>query len=52
MRVIDTSFDRSDDLQWANVNLRIAFVNVQQYYNIERRLEADPHYQLVGAHEV
>src|SRR5205823_11021922 len=37
--VVDASFERTTDLQYADINLKIAFNNKQQYFNFERQLE-------------
>jgi putative Mg2+ transporter-C (MgtC) family protein len=51
MRVADASFRRSDDLGHADINLRVAFVNRQQFYALERQLEGDERYILLAAEE-
>jgi len=52
LHVVDASFERSDDLAAAIIDLQIAFVNSNQYYNLERELEADPDYHLVSTREI
>lgn len=52
LKVVDASFDRSKDLNHADIDLRIAFVNKQQYYNFERQLEGDSDYQLIATREM
>ncbi len=52
LRVMDASFQRSDDMQFAEIHLHIAFVNSAQYYNLERQLEADPDYHLLATREL
>jgi putative Mg2+ transporter-C (MgtC) family protein len=51
LRVVDASFERSDDLQYADIHVHIAFVNSAQYYNFERQLEGDAQYQFMATHE-
>ncbi len=51
LKVIDASFERTDDLNEVDVNLRIAFVNKKQYYNFERQMEGDTVYQLIATRE-
>src|SRR5439155_5829602 len=46
LRVVDASFDRSQDLLHADIYINVAFVNSTSYYEFERELEADPQYQL------
>jgi putative Mg2+ transporter-C (MgtC) family protein len=52
LHVSDVSFDRSEDLQHALIKLQIAFINSDQYYDLERQLEADPEYHLVSTNEI
>jgi hypothetical protein len=52
LHVSDASFERSEDLQNALIKLQIAFVNSNQYYDLERELEADPEYHLVSTCEI
>jgi putative Mg2+ transporter-C (MgtC) family protein len=49
--VIDASFERSLDLREADIHLKVAFVNVKQYYGLERQLEGDERYQLLSTRE-
>jgi putative Mg2+ transporter-C (MgtC) family protein len=52
LRVIDASMQRSDDdLAHATINVRIAFVRAQKYYDLERQLEADPDYDILATRE-
>lgn len=51
LKVVDASFERCDDLDEVDVNLRIAFVNARQYYSFERQMEGDSVYQLIATRE-
>jgi putative Mg2+ transporter-C (MgtC) family protein len=52
LRVIDASMQRSDDdLAHTTINVRIAFVRAQKYYDLERQLEADPDYDILATKE-
>jgi putative Mg2+ transporter-C (MgtC) family protein len=52
LHVVDAAFERSDDMKNAEIDLHIAFVNSDQYYNLERELEADPDYHLLTTREL
>jgi putative Mg2+ transporter-C (MgtC) family protein len=53
MRVLDAHFQReSDDIEFAQIELRIAFSNKEQYFGVERKLEADPTYDLMSTREL
>lgn len=52
LRVVDASFERSLDLEFAEIHLHIAFINSGQYYNLERRLEDDSDYRLLATREL
>ena len=52
LKVVDASFERSDDLSQADINLKIAFVNKFEYYSFERKLEGDNDYQLLATREL
>ena len=52
MHVVDASFERTEDLSGADIQLRVAFLNSAQYYNIERQIEGDAHYQLLATREL
>ncbi len=52
LKVVDASFERSDDLIHAEINLKIAFMNKRQYYSFERQLEGDNDYQLLATREL
>jgi len=52
LRVADASFERSADLHFADVFLRVAFTHKDVYHNFERALEADSDYQLIAAREI
>ena len=52
LRVIDASMQRSDDdLTHTTINVRIAFVRAQKYYDLERELETDPDYDILATRE-
>ena len=48
-KFVDASFERSDDLSQADINLKIAFMNKHEYYSFERKLEGDTEKQLRDA---
>lgn len=50
--VVDASFERTADLTYADITLRIAFTRKQQYFNFERQLEGDDAYTLLATHEL
>ncbi len=52
LKVVDASFERTDDLTHADINLKIAFLNKKQYYSFERQLEGDEDYQLLATREL
>jgi putative Mg2+ transporter-C (MgtC) family protein len=52
LHVVDASFERSEDMSSAVIDLHIAFVNSNQYYDLERKLEADPDYHLLATREL
>jgi putative Mg2+ transporter-C (MgtC) family protein len=52
MKVIDASFQRTEDLQNADISLRIAFTNKRDYYSFERKLEGDSDYELISTREL
>lgn len=52
LKVVDASFERSDDLSQADINLKIAFMNKREYYSFERKLEGDTDYQLLATREL
>ena len=52
LRVIDASMQRTvDELTHTTINVRIAFVRAQKYYDLERQLEADPDYDILATRE-
>lgn len=51
-RVVDVSFERTDDLLDADISLVIAFMNKKQYYTFEKQLEGDTDCQLLSAREM
>ena len=52
LEVIDAGFDRTIDMEWAELNLRIAFVDKTQYYELERELEKEGRYTLMATREL
>jgi putative Mg2+ transporter-C (MgtC) family protein len=52
LRVADASFERTADLHFADVFLRVAFTDKDVYHGFERALEADSNYQLIAAREI
>ena len=52
LEVVDASFQRTDDLQHADIFLKIAFMNKNEYYSFERKLEGDNDYQLLATREL
>lgn len=50
--VVDAGFQRSEDLNFADITLRVAFTNKEQYFNFERKLEGDGQYTLLATHEL
>src|SRR2546423_3640993 len=51
VHVIDASFERDGDLKYADISVRIAFKNRQNYYTLERQLSGDDQFQLIAARE-
>jgi putative Mg2+ transporter-C (MgtC) family protein len=53
LRVADAYFDRDErDPSIVNIHLRISFLNRNTYHAFERKIEADPDYNLMAAEEV
>ena len=52
LKVVDASFERTDDMNHADINLKIAFMNKHEYYSFERKLEGDTDYQLLATREL
>jgi hypothetical protein len=52
MRVVEAYFDRDQDLKFADIHLRICFIKRATYLAFERKIEADPKYELLAAREV
>jgi putative Mg2+ transporter-C (MgtC) family protein len=50
--VVDASFQRSEDLQCADITLRVAFTKKEQYFELERKLEGGGTYTLLATHEL
>ena len=51
IKVIDASFDRSRDPNYADVSVDIAFIDRAKYYALEREFENDATCELVAARE-
>jgi putative Mg2+ transporter-C (MgtC) family protein len=52
LKVLDATFERRDeDLDHARISVRIGFIVRRKYYELERRIEEDPDYQLLAARE-
>lgn len=51
VKVIDASFDRSRDPDYADVSVYIAFINREKYFALEREFEKDANCQLLAARE-
>jgi putative Mg2+ transporter-C (MgtC) family protein len=49
--VSDASFVRTPDMEQADITIQIGFINSDQYYKLERRLQDDPDYELLSAIE-
>ena len=53
LRVAEATFDRDEhDPQFVNVHLRISFIRHQTYETMERKIEADPDFDLMAAREL
>lgn len=53
MKVVDAHFERElKDIEFAIIHLRVAFSNREQYFGVERQIEADPNYQLIATREL
>ncbi len=52
LKVVDASFERTEDLKHADINLKIAFMNKHEYYSFERKLEGDSDYELLATREL
>ena len=50
--VVDASFQRSEDLDFADITLRVAFTKKEQYFELERKLEGEGTYTLLATHEL
>jgi putative Mg2+ transporter-C (MgtC) family protein len=50
--VVDAAFARSADLTDADITLRVAFTDKQQYFDLERKLEGEGKYTLLATHEL
>jgi len=49
--ISDVAFERSSDLQHADINLKVAFSSRRQYFKFERQLECDSDYELIAIRE-
>jgi putative Mg2+ transporter-C (MgtC) family protein len=52
VRVAEAYFDRDENPDFADIHLRITYIRLQTYIDFERKIEADPDYQLMAAREV
>jgi putative Mg2+ transporter-C (MgtC) family protein len=52
LNVRDASFERTRDLRDVDIHLQIAFMDAQQYYDLERQMGTDEKYQLVATREI
>jgi putative Mg2+ transporter-C (MgtC) family protein len=52
LNVLDASFERTADLAYADITLRIAFIKRDKYYSLERELEQDVDYILLATREL
>jgi putative Mg2+ transporter-C (MgtC) family protein len=52
LRVTDVHFDRDEDISFADIHMRITFINKETYFQFERQLSSDSDYQLMAAREV
>ena len=52
LRVVEAYFDRDTDPNFANIHLEITFVKLATFHAFERKIEADPQYDLMSAREV
>lgn len=50
--VVDAAFQRSENLEDADITMRVAFTNKQQYFQLERKLEGDGKWILLATHEL
>jgi putative Mg2+ transporter-C (MgtC) family protein len=50
--VVDASFERTGDLEYADISARISIRNSQRYYTFERELERDGRYQIISTREI
>lgn len=51
LRVIDVTFQRSDDLIHGDISLHVAFTDKHQFQIFERQLESDPQWNLLSIRE-
>ena len=52
LEVLDADFERDDDdLEHARISVRVGFIVRRKYYELERRIEEDPDYQLLATRE-
>jgi uncharacterized membrane protein YhiD involved in acid resistance len=51
VHVIDASFERHGDLKYADISVKIAFKNRQNFYALARQLAGDDQFQIIAARE-
>jgi putative Mg2+ transporter-C (MgtC) family protein len=51
LKVSDASFERTEDLRFADISVRVSFFDRERYYAVERKLEQEPQYELLAARE-
>lgn len=51
MRVVDVSFQRSENLAYGDVSIHLSFTDKRRFYMFERELETDPKWQLMAIRE-
>jgi putative Mg2+ transporter-C (MgtC) family protein len=52
LKVVDAAFERTESLTHVDINLKIAFMNRQQYYTFEHQLEGEEDFQLLATREL
>lgn len=51
LEVIDVTFERTADLTYADISVRIALINPRKYFEFERQIETDQEYILLSTRE-
>jgi putative Mg2+ transporter-C (MgtC) family protein len=51
VKVQSVNFQRTADLKHVDISVHTAFKNWKTYYNLERALETDEHFDLIATHE-